>query len=150
MQELDFDEVLEQIVRRDARYHRDAYCFVREALDYTQKKVARKRECEPRQKEPEIRHVTGQELLDGVRDFALEQFGPMSLTLLKEWGVHRCEDFGEIVFNLVESKILAKTDTDSRMDFQGGYEFEDAFRKPYLPASGRQANHMIQESKTPA
>ncbi|HVR36155.1 MAG TPA: Minf_1886 family protein [Methylomirabilota bacterium] len=150
MQELDFDEVLDQIVRRDARYHRDAYCFVREALDYTQKKVARKKESESRQKESDIRHVTGQELLDGIRDFALEQFGPMSLTLLNEWGVQRCEDFGEIVFNLVESKILAKTDKDSRLDFQCGYDFEDAFRNPYLPASGRHAGQTIRKSKTPA
>jgi uncharacterized repeat protein (TIGR04138 family) len=57
----------------------------------------------------------------------------MALTVLEEWGIKRCVDFGEIVFNMVEISLLAKTDRDSREDFQGGYDFEDAFRKPFLP-----------------
>jgi len=53
--------------------------------------------------------------------------------VLNEWGVHRCEDFGEIVFNMVEHDLLAKTSEDSRENFKGGYDFEEAFRKPFLP-----------------
>lgn len=125
MHEASFDEGLDLILAQDSRYPRDAYLFVREALDYTQKAVLREKRQSP--------HVTGQELLAGIRDYALAQFGPMALCVLNEWGITRCEDFGEIVFNMVETGLLAKTDTDSRADFQGGYEFDQAFRKPFLP-----------------
>jgi uncharacterized repeat protein (TIGR04138 family) len=122
-----FDEGLEQILHKDKRYHRDAYLFVREALDYTQKMVAKS-------SKEKIRHVSGQELLEGIRRWGLEQFGPMTLTVFHEWGLRRCADFGEIVFNMVEQHLLAKTREDDRADFQGGYDFEEAFRKPFLPA----------------
>ncbi|MBI5772723.1 MAG: hypothetical protein HZA89_03145 [Verrucomicrobia bacterium] len=125
---LNVDEVLEKIVAKDPRYTREAYFFVREALDYTQK-IALK------STKGEFRHVTGQELLGGIRQFALEQFGPMTLTVLDEWGVRRCEDFGELVFNMVDNSLLGKTETDSREDFKGGYDFEEAFRRPFLPKS---------------
>jgi uncharacterized repeat protein (TIGR04138 family) len=78
-------------------------------------------------------HVTGQELLAGIRAYALEEFGPMAVTVLGEWGVTRCEDFGEVVFNMIDAGMLSKTDTDSREDFQNGYTFEEAFRRPFLP-----------------
>jgi uncharacterized repeat protein (TIGR04138 family) len=126
MQEVSFEEALEQIVAKDPRYHRDAYLFVREALDYTQKKIAKETKCR-------LRHVTGQELLEGIREFALQQFGPMSLTVFDEWGVRSGRDFGEIVFNMVDIGLLAKTSEDSRADFAGGYDFNEAFRKPFLP-----------------
>jgi len=127
MHEASFEEGLELILAQDTRYPRDGYLFVREALDYTQKAVLRERRKSP--------HVSGQELLAGIRDFALAQFGPMALSVLHEWGINRCEDFGEIVFNMVEAGLLAKTYTDSRADFQGGYDFDGAFRKPFLPES---------------
>ena len=125
MHEASFEEGLESILAKDSRYPRDAYLFIREALDYTQKAVLRERRQTP--------HVTGQELLAGIRDFSLAQFGPMAITVLGEWGIKKGEDFGEIVFNMVEAGLLAKTDKDSREDFRGGYDFEEAFRKPYLP-----------------
>ena len=128
MQTPNFDQELEKILARDTRYHRDAYNFVREALDHTQKSVTKAKKDEPR-------HVTGQELLDGIREFALTQYGPMALTVLEEWGVRRCEDFGEIVFNLVEVGLLSKTDEDTRDHFKGGYEFQEAFAQPFLPKS---------------
>jgi uncharacterized repeat protein (TIGR04138 family) len=78
--------------------------------------------------------VRGQELLDGLRQFALDQFGPLAKTVLNYWGVQRGEDFGEIVFNLVEVGILGKTDEDSRADFKGGYDFDVAFVKPFQPS----------------
>jgi len=128
MQELNFDETLEKIVARDPRYQRDAYLFVREALDYTHKLVGKTGKGAPR-------HVTGQELLGGIRAFALELFGPMALMLLNDWGVRCGEDFGEIVFNMVDAGLLGKTAQDSRDDFRGGYDFFQAFRQPFLPAS---------------
>ena len=84
--------------------------------------------------EGKVRHVSGQELLAGIRAYALDQYGPMTLTVLSEWGVRGCEDFGELVFNMVENNLLAKTKDDSRDDFKNGYTFEEAFRKPFLPA----------------
>lgn len=128
MQEISFDKALAQILAKDQRYQRDAYLFVREALDYTQKIVAK-------QNRGRVRHVSGQELLAGIRDFALAQFGPMAMCVLEEWGVKATSDFGEIVFNMVEVEWLAKTEKDTRADFAGGYEFYDAFRKPFLPPS---------------
>jgi uncharacterized repeat protein (TIGR04138 family) len=117
---------------------------VREALDHTQKLInkATKSESRAAADEPaegKVRHVTGQELLAGIRSYALDQYGPMTLTVLGEWGVRRCEDFGEIVFNMVENHLLAKTKKDSREDFKGGYDFEEAFRRPYLPEGRKEA-----------
>lgn len=126
MQTSSFDEVLERVLKTDPRYHRDAYHFVREALDHTQKAMSKS-------DKEELRHVSGQELLAGIRDYALKQYGPMAKTLFEEWGVRACSDFGELVFNMVESNLLAKTDKDSRDDFKEGYTFDEAFRQPFIP-----------------
>jgi uncharacterized repeat protein (TIGR04138 family) len=132
MQEVSFEEALATIEAKDPRYQRDAYLFVREALDYTQKTIAK----DPRGR---IRHITGQELLVGIRDFALQQFGPMAKLVLEEWGIRCCADFGEIVFNMIGVGWLAKTEKDSRADFHDGYDFDEAFRKPFLPTSKQTA-----------
>lgn len=126
MQEINFDEKVEMILARDSRYARDAYAFVRESLDFTQKTIGK-------ENRGQVRHITGQELLDGIRQFALNQFGPMAVTVLEEWGVNNSRDFGEIVFNMVEIELLAKTEKDNRDDFNNGYDFTDAFRKPFWP-----------------
>jgi uncharacterized repeat protein (TIGR04138 family) len=128
MQEINFDEAIEHILVKDQRYTREAYLFVREALDFTQKLIVK-------DNKGQVRHVSGQELLDGIRQYALIQFGPMSATVLEEWGVKNCSDFGEVVFNMVEASLLAKTENDTRSDFHNGYDFTDAFRKPFLPES---------------
>lgn len=128
MQEVSFEEALDIIHAKDPRYDKDAYLFVREALDFTQKNIGR-------DTRGRVRHVTGQELVQGIKDYALQQFGPMALTVFDQWGVRNCQDFGEIVFNMVDFGLLAKTEKDSRIDFEGGYGFEEAFRKPFLPPS---------------
>ncbi len=128
MQEINFDEKVEMILKKDDRYARDAYAFVRESLDFTQKTIGK-------ENRGQVRHITGQELLDGIRQFALNQFGPMAVTVLEEWGVRNSRDFGEIVFNMVEIELLAKTEKDNRDDFNNGYDFTDAFRKPFWPPS---------------
>lgn len=119
--------VIQEICERDRRYHPQSYVFVLEALDYTGKKL-KKSELQGAE-----RHVSGGELLEGIRAYALEQFGPMALTVLETWGIKKTEDFGEIVFNLVEAGKLRKTDTDTRKDFAHGYEFHEAFARPFLP-----------------
>ena len=131
MHGINFDEELEKIIAKDSRYTRGAYLFVREALDHTQKMIGTPAPDSAKEDAP--RHVTGQQLLDGAREYALAQYGPMAMTVLAEWGIHRCEDIGELVFNMVENSLLAKTEQDTREDFKGGYEFEEAFRRPYVP-----------------
>jgi uncharacterized repeat protein (TIGR04138 family) len=127
MQQVNFEEVVDQLLAQDPRFARDAYHFTREALDFTQKLVSR-------ENKGTVRHVTGQELLEGIRLYALQQYGPMTVTLLEEWGLKSCRDFGDIVFNMVEGGLLAKTDKDNREDFRNGYDFKDAFTKPFWPA----------------
>lgn len=129
MQKLSFEELVERIVARDGRYRPAAYDFVREALDFTQRKSSSENKTEVE------RHVTGQQLLEGIREFALAQLGPMAMTVFESWGVGRCEDFGEIVFNLIEHRVLRKTEADRRDDFKSIYGFEEAFVHPFLPAS---------------
>lgn len=152
MQSLKFDEQIDKIVAADPRFHRDAYSFVREALDYTQKNSGRSgapsrssknlnEMLDPSGKDAaKTSHVSGKQLLEGIREYALDRYGPMTITLFEEWGIHRCEDFGDIVFNMVESSILGKTEEDSREDFKNGYDFVEAFRKPFLP-SAKQPPH---------
>ncbi len=126
MQKLNFAEAVVEIVRADGRYDPDAYYFVREGLDFTIKMLKK-------DSRGAGRHVSGQELLDGLRRYALDQFGPMAKTVLAYWGVKQCEDFGEIVFRMVDKGILGKTEQDTREDFKGGYDFDEAFVKPYQP-----------------
>ena len=128
MHEVNFDEALERILAHDPRFQREVYHFLRESLDFTQKIISK-------ENRGSVRHATGQELLDGIRQYALQQFGPMTATVLEEWGVHNCRDFGDIVFNMVEHSLLAKTESDSREDFVNSYDFTEAFRKPYWPPS---------------
>ena len=130
MQEVNFDEVLEKMLALDPRFAREAYHFTREALDFTQKLISR-------ENKGNVRHVTGQELLDGIRQFALQQFGPMTMTVLEEWGIKNCRDFGDIVFNLIEYKVFSKTENDRPEDFEDLYDFDEAFVKPFAPARPR-------------
>jgi uncharacterized repeat protein (TIGR04138 family) len=129
MPSLSFEETVRKIVAADGRYQFEAYTFVQEAICYTQKSLGRHN--------TEQKHVGGKELLNGIRDYALDAFGPMTPTVLSEWGIHSCEDFGEIVFNLIQHKQATQSQSDSRDDFKNGYDFDEAFRKPFLPAKPR-------------
>jgi uncharacterized repeat protein (TIGR04138 family) len=129
MSELDFNAVVDVIRKEDARYDRKAYSFVREGLDHTVKDMEKKH----RERLRKSRHVTPPELLHGLRAHALDQFGPLAQTVLNDWGVRCCSDFGEIVFNLIDYGVFSKTDTDRREDFSEVYDFADAFVKPFLP-----------------
>jgi uncharacterized repeat protein (TIGR04138 family) len=121
-----FQETVSEICKKDARYQPDAYFFLIEALDVTVKDI--------RKNQPEHgRHVSGKELLNGIKTYAIEEFGPMAFTVFSEWGIHATLDFGEIVFNLVESGRLGKTESDSRDDFKNGFDFDEAFVVPFEP-----------------
>ncbi len=131
MEKIEFEEAVDVIIRRDRRYHRDAYFFLREVLDFTVKYLGRERDMGPQQ------HVSGPELLDGFRRYALDQFGPMVPTVLDDWGIHETGDIGNIVFNLIEEGAFGQSDQDRVEDFQNGYSFFNAFVLPYLPDDQR-------------
>lgn len=133
MQDLEFSEVVELICKEDPRFDRKAYAFVRQALDHTVKELKKRAP----ERTAKSQHVTGPELLAGVRDYALEQFGPLAKTVLNAWGITRCRDFGDIVFNLIEYNVFSKTDSDRREDFADIYDFDEAFVKPFVPAKSR-------------
>jgi len=114
-EERDDEQKMSQILLRDDRYTREAYRFVQEGLEYTVQRRGRRG------------HVTGRELLEGLRDMAKERFGMMARTVLNQWRVTKTGDFGEIVFNLVEEQIMSKQDSDTREDFADVYDFEEAF-----------------------
>jgi len=127
MQKIGFAEALDSIVANDPRYQRDAYIFLRDALYYTTKQ-------QKKTKGASVRHVAGPELLEGVRQYALKEFGPMVMTVLSYWGIRSCEDVGHMVFNLIGAGIFGKTEEDSIDDFKNVFDFQEAFVKPFEPA----------------
>jgi uncharacterized repeat protein (TIGR04138 family) len=126
MQKIGFAEALDSIVGSDPRYQRDAYVFLRDALDFTTKQ-------QKKTKGTSVRHVSGPELLEGVRQYALKEFGPMVMTVFDNWGIHSCEDIGNMVFNLIGAGIFGKTEEDSIDDFKNVYDFGEVFVKPFAP-----------------
>jgi uncharacterized repeat protein (TIGR04138 family) len=128
-----FQEIVQLIARDDPRYAPGAYLFVREALAKTQA------EHKKREKLANQRHISGTELCEGIRQYALEQYGPMAHTLLQQWGLHKTSDFGNIVFNLIEYGVLGKTPEDSIEDFNDVFDFDNAFRNPFVPSANRSA-----------
>jgi len=131
MAKVEFEEAVEAILEQDQRYHRDAYFFLREVLDYTVKSLSRDAALGMQQ------HVSGQELLNGFRLYALDQFGPMVPTVLDDWGIGETGDVGTIVFNLIEQGAFGQSDQDTPEDFQDVYSFYDAFVVPFLPSDSR-------------
>ncbi len=133
---------LEDVVRRHPCYAYEAYEFLFLALAHTQKMLGRvppepsaaEAGPEPKSEEPgsESRyHVTGRELLDGVRDLALQQFGLMARTVFRMWGINRTDDFGQMVFNLVEAGLMSKTERDDLSDFRDVYDLDEALVRGY-------------------
>ncbi len=133
MQDLDFNEIIGLICKEDPRYDRKAYSFLREGLDHAVKELKKK----DTERAKSSLHISGAELLMGLRAYALDQFGPLTMTVLGSWGVRRCSDFGDMVFNLIEYNVFSKTDQDKREDFTEVYTFEEAFVKPFLPQNPR-------------
>ncbi len=126
MQTIGFQEAVEALSREDRRYHIEAYAFLRDALEATLKR-------RKKQKKELTGHVGAVELVEGFRIHALDEFGPMTLTVLDYWGVKSCEDIGHMVFNLVQAGVFGKTDDDALKDFRGHYDFQEAFVAPFQP-----------------
>ncbi len=132
MQKPAFHETIEKVVAHDGRYSREAYSFLREALEFTQKRRRKARAAA-------TTHVSATELLDGFREYSLQQFGPMGLTVLEHWGICSTGDVGCMVFNLIEAGVFGRSDDDRPEDFENGFNFEEAFAAPFRPVENRAA-----------
>ena len=141
MQRRTFEEALALILKDDTRYPKDAYVFLRLALNFTIKSL-NKPDHGP------ARHISGRERLDGIRLYTLQEFGPLARTVLAAWGITRTEDFGEIVFNLVSHGVLGKTDQDKKEDFTEVYTFQEAFTVPFLPAAMKNTKPAVKRKRT--
>jgi uncharacterized repeat protein (TIGR04138 family) len=119
---------LDELVRRDPRYATEAYEFVFQALGHAQKMLGR---VPPSGAAEQEHHVRGPELLAGVRDLALQEFGLMARTVFRMWGINSTADFGEIVFNLIDAGLMSKTDEDDRLDFHDVYDLDEALMQGY-------------------
>jgi len=115
-------------IERDVRYHPNAYQFVYAALRFTQQCL--NRSVNPAM-ESDDAHISGVELLDGIRAFALDQFGLMTQTVFRCWGVRSTDDFGQIVFELIDRGEMSRTDRDQLSDFFDVYDFADVFDRSY-------------------
>ncbi|MFP6750384.1 MAG: Minf_1886 family protein [Pirellulaceae bacterium] len=111
-----------QLLQSDLRYQMQAYQFVQDSLAFAQEVLPQ--ENPPPGEDP---HLTGQELCEAIRLFAIDQFGYMSKTVLNNWGIHETRDFGEIVYNLIDIGLLRPSDKDEREHFTDVYSFEKAF-----------------------
>ena len=124
-----------KLVKEDPRYSLEAYDFVRRALSYAQDELmmsgeqAEGKEHDP--EEDEERHLTGQQLCDAIRRFALDQYGYMARVVLKTWGITCTGDFGEIVYNMIRVEQMRKSPSDRREHFDDVYDFKEAFVDSY-------------------
>ncbi|MFK7850738.1 MAG: Minf_1886 family protein [Akkermansiaceae bacterium] len=125
MQPIQFEESVISILKRDSQYDGQAYFFLKDALDFTLKRLME-------EESGRNRHVSGEELLKGFRDYALEQFGPMAATLMEEWGITQCSDVGNMVFRLIEEQVFGRQDSDTREDFEGSFDLLTSLRQPFL------------------
>lgn len=140
------------LLRRDRRYTLDAYLFVLEALSFAQESLGLGAEPPAEELEPATepaeprptksrakrgrgrarhaeRHVSGQELCEAARLYGLQQYGYLAPKVLEAWGITRTDDFGEIVFNMIDIGQMRKTRSDKREDFHAVYDFGDAFAR---------------------
>jgi len=120
------DQAIAKLREQDSRFAPAAYHFIRRALDHSLRKLKREDADRPA-------HVTGKELLEGFRDLALAEFGPLAKTVLEDWGITKCAEVGEIVFQLVTMGVLGKNENDKIDDFEELWSFAEAFDIPFRP-----------------
>ena len=132
MQTMDeeFHSIISTICRQDSRYYPEAYGFVMEALSFSQKKFKKSK------------HISGGELLAGIKALLLKKFGPMTMAVLRHWGIKATDDFGNIVYNLVENRVLAKDIHDHYESFKNAYDFDEVFNKGYRKQLHRRLKSM--------
>ena len=119
---------LKQVLRKAGPYPLEAFNFVREGLTYTAQSIHEDLEALPESD----RHITGQQLCLGLRDYAIDQYGLLAPTVLRHWRIRRTDDFGRIVFAMIDAGLMTSTDQDSIEDFRAVYDFSEAFNDEEL------------------
>ena len=118
-------------IAKATRYPIDAFLFVQRGLDFTVTRLHGEVDDDEDLYEPEefesSRHVSGQDLCMGLRDFAIKEYGLLARTVLRRWAINNCRDFGEIVFAMVDAGLMRKTDDDTIHDFNNVFDFASAF-----------------------
>lgn len=120
------NKTLSQVFKDDGRYSIQAVQFVREGYSYTVSKLG----AEPSLSRTE-RHVSGEQLCDGLRQLALQRWGLMAGSVLAHWNIKTTGDFGEIVFIMVNSGHMKKQPTDQLDDFDGVFDFDEVFDRNF-------------------
>jgi uncharacterized repeat protein (TIGR04138 family) len=124
--ESDTSKSLQDVIEELGLYPPEAFDFVQQGLSYTVNKV------HGAVSDPELsRHVSGPQLCEGLREFALSQWGFLAGTVLRRWNIRTTFDFGRIVFTLVDNGFMQKTDEDSIDDFRNVFPFDEAFEAAY-------------------
>jgi len=122
-----FHEAVSAIVAENPQFHPEGYHFLRDSLESALKKRSKAKQS------PASPHISSAELLESFRKLALKEFGPMAPTVLEYWGMRSCRDIGRMVFHLVEAGVLGRTEEDTIEGFDRGFDFHEAFVRPFLP-----------------
>ena len=136
------DQAIAKLREQNPKYAPAAYHFIRRSLDHSLRKLRRGEADRPA-------HVSGKELLEGFRDLALEEFGPLAKTVLEDWGLTRCSEVGEVVFQLVGMGVLGKNEEDKFEDFAELWSFAEAFEQPFRPQAPTSAKRSKARNAAP-
>ena len=143
MGHLTMDQAIGKLREENPKYAPAAYHFIRRALDHSLRKLKREEMDRPA-------HVSGKELLEGFRDLALEEYGPLAKTVLEDWGITRCAEVGEIVFQLVRMGVLGKNDNDVIEDFEEQWTLSEVFDVPFQPQTMEAPKKARSRNSSPA
>ncbi|TWU42999.1 hypothetical protein Q31b_20340 [Novipirellula aureliae] len=133
-------QAIRDLLVEDPRFRIEAYQFIRESLHFAQEnfdllaKAAVKSDTSAEtsiEPLPEPTHVTGQQLCEACRLYAIDQYGYLAKMVLSNWGIHSTSDFGELVYNLIRIEQMRKSESDRREDFDDVYDFENAFEPDF-------------------
>ena len=137
---------LDQLVSQDPRYPVEAYVFVREALAFASDSMELGvapdvAETEAAPDQPRERHLTGQELCEAIRQFAINQYGYMAKVVLQRWGITATGNFGDIVYNMIEMGVMKKSPQDRRTHFDNVYDFDHVFESNFEMCNSKTTGH---------
>jgi len=119
------DDTIRTLALQDGRYSPEAFRFLFESLSHATRLAGKE------QAEGADRHMSGQEVLAGMRHYALQLFGPLAARVWRSWGVRSTADWGEVVFLLVDAGLLNRQETDTKDDFRNGFDFDEVFVRGY-------------------
>ncbi len=135
MKDEQFITTVEKIITNDPRFSHEAYEFISDAVIFTTRKLKKNGRTK--------RHISGKELLEGIKDFAISEYGPLAQEVLESWGISSTISIGHIVFNMVNNQLLGSNKEDKIEDFKDGFDFDSAFTTPFTPAKKKKSAHSV-------